>query len=709
MCKTTTKRRRMTTQTADEQATNRGLLKHLSRIWILTGLVALLTGLIAAAGLWHLRTNAFEAQSRELGLLSLALTDEVDRGLQDAEEGLRAVQADLNEGRIPMEGTSARRSLKTFAGLMPLFRKLWVVNNQGILLSASDTSAAPQVEYFGSATDQSGGQNFVISRTYVDTKSKEIYVAMAVPFKAVNGKDGGWIFAGIPASKLLGAFSAASPSPDAKMAVYRGDGVLLAGSIVATTRLNESEIAKRLVKPRDIQLHTFQDGTTRLVSMHSLDHFDLRIILTRDLSVVLLGWQDAAQLSGFVGAVVLLILVTAVYFVQRANSKRSAAQHALQQQLTRASKLEALGTMAGGVAHDFNNILAAIVGYAEMAQDSAVPKSTQERHLAKVLQAGLRGKNLVEQILVFSKGGAKKSVPFELETVVVEVLEMISISLKPGILIERRLVAPGAKVQGDPTQVYEAVMNLLTNAMQSMPNGGALVLSLERVAFQEMQILSHSQIPAAGYITLTVSDQGTGITPAVMEHLFEPFFTTKGAHAGTGLGLAVVHGVMSELHGGIDVSSEPLKGSRFTLYFPETAKSVPPDTALMALVKKGSGQAILVVDDDAGLMEMTVQELTSLGYAPVGFTNPLLALDAVTANPDRFQLIVTDEVMPEMTGTQFATRLRAVLPDIPIMLVSGYGGALLAQRALESGISRVLTKPVQRSDLAEAIAELLTK
>ena len=250
-------------------------------------------------------------------------------------------------------------------------------------------------------------------------------------------------------------------------------------------------------------------------------------------------------------------------------------------------------------------------------------------------------------------------------------------------------------------------MNLLTNAMQAMPDGGALVVSLERVEFQENQVLSHSQIAPASYIALAITDQGTGITPAVMEHLFEPFFTTKAAHAGTGLGLAVVHGVMSELQGGIDVRGEPMNGSRFTLYFPETNKLVSTDTAPKATVARGLGQAILVIDDDAGLMEMTVQALASLGYAPIGFTNPLRALEAVTASPDRFQLVVTDEVMAEMTGTQFAAKLTAVLPGIPILLVSGYGGALLAQRALECGIARVLTKPVQRSALSAAIAELL--
>jgi signal transduction histidine kinase/CheY-like chemotaxis protein len=411
---------------------------------------------------------------------------------------------------------------------------------------------------------------------------------------------------------------------------------------------------------------------------------------------------------GLLSLVILLIVAGSLQLVRRANAKRSQAQQALHAQLKRASKLESLGTMAGGVAHDFNNILAAIVGYAEMARDAAPPYSAQARHLDRVLQAALRGKTLVERILVFGRGGARAAVTFEIEAVVQEVLGMLAVSLKPGILMERRMQATGARVHGDPTQVFEAVMNLCANAVQAMPGGGTLVVSMRRVVVSELQVLSHSQLQPGPYIAIAVSDQGAGISADTMEHLFEPFFTTKSAQSGTGLGLAVVHGVMAELHGAIDVQSHAARGSCFTLYMPEATGLIPAEPARPETPRQHNCHEILVVDDEPALVDLTLQELSALGYTPTGFTNPQQALQAVQRSPTRFSAVVTDEVMPEMSGTQLAAQVLALAPRMPVLLVSGYGGALLAQRALAVGIQRVLTKPVPRAELSQAIAGLLT-
>jgi signal transduction histidine kinase len=264
------------------------------------------------------------------------------------------------------------------------------------------------------------------------------------------------------------------------------------------------------------------------------------------------------------------------------------AQNALEAQLARASKLEALGTLAGGAAHDFNNVLAAIVGFGEMAQDFAPARSDQARHLDKVLQAALRGKTMVERILTFSRGGARAATVFALEPVVDEVLALLAGSLAAGIVLERQFEAPGARVLGDPTRAFEAVMNLCTNALQAMPKGGALTVAIEREHVAANRVLSHSQIAAGSYVVLTVADQGTGIASDVMERLFEPFFTTRGG-AGTGLGLAVVHGVMAEFGGAIDVQSAEGHGASFTLYFPESIDAVVSAADPPAALPNGPG------------------------------------------------------------------------------------------------------------------------
>jgi len=406
--------------------------------------------------------------------------------------------------------------------------------------------------------------------------------------------------------------------------------------------------------------------------------------------------------------ILLAILVASVHFVQRANQRQLAAQSALQSQFARASKLESLGTLAGGVAHDFNNLLASIIGFGELAQDSSTPGSDQARHLDKVMRAALRGKALAERILAFSRGGARSSTVFDLEPVVNEVLTLLAGSLRPGVNLERALDAHDGRVRGDPTQAFEAIMNLCTNAMQAMPEGGTVHVQLTRHREDTTRVLSHSRLAPGNYLALIVSDEGQGITSEVMERLFEPFFTTRGERSGTGLGLAVVHGVIAEFGGAIDVQSTAGRGARFTLYFPESSEAPgAPVPAPAVLAPRGAGQALLVVDDEPQLVALAQEMLEGLGYQPVGFSDSVAALHAVREQPERFAAVITDEVMPRLNGTQFTEQLRAVAPSIPVLLVSGYGGALLAARAAAVGVTRVLAKPLQRIDLARALADLL--
>ena len=682
----------------------------LPRLAVIVLALALALALLVFAGLWRLRQNALDIQTRELGLLSLALTDEVDRGLQGAQEALQAIRGEVEQGQIDKSGPRSTAALQRLTDMVPLFGKLWIVNSQGQVLGASSPMAPPALQLFGSLLQDADRYGIAVSRPFGNTPNTHggnTLVALAIRFEDPARHSAGWILAGVSAARLLGPFSMATASPDARMAVYRSDGALLTGSLGHVSGLSEEEVAQRLDRPEEVAVHAFPDGSTRMASLHALQRYGLKVVLTRDLTTVLQGWHEASQLAYGLAALVWLVVSGSLYLVRRANAKRTQAQFALQAQVKRASKLESLGTMAGGIAHDFNNILAAIVGYAEMAQDAAAPQSAQERQLGRVLQAALRGKKLVERILEFGRGGARASVNFEIESVVQEVLSMLAVSLKPGILIERRMQATGARVHGDPTQVFEAVMNLCANAMQAMPAGGNLVVALTRTVVAERRVLSHSQLPPGRYIAIAVSDQGAGISNDTMEHLFEPFFTTKSAQSGTGLGLAVVHGVMAELHGAIDVRSQAGEGSCFTLYIPEALGAAHLEVGKPEAQAVRSNHEILVVDDEQALVDLTLQELSALGYLPIGYTDPQQALRAVQHSPQRFSALVTDEVMPDMTGTQLAMQVLQVAPRMPVLLVSGYGGALLAQRALAAGVARVLTKPVPRAELSQAMAGLL--
>ena len=524
----------------------------------------------AAVTLWHLRSDALDGQARELSLLSLALTDEVDRGLQGAEDGLQALRTELGDGRLPIRGREAERALQTRAQLMQLVQTLWLVDAEGHILSGSDTTPAPDLATLLPLPPALAEGATALSRPFTDPLTQLSVIALATRFAATPDRAGGWILAAIPAKLLLGAFAAAAPAADARMAVLRSDGVRLAG-----TDLGPHSALRRFGQGDS----NGDSDSDSIVSQHSVPRYGLQVVVSRGLGAVLTGWRGAAGLTA--GAFVLLLLITLVslHFVQRAGRRRAEAQHALQVQRSRASRLEALGTLAGGVAHDFNNVLAAILGFGEMAQDAASAGSDQARQIDRVLQAALRGQALIQRILAFSSGGARQSSVFELQPIIEEVLALLSATLRPGVVLELALEAPAARLRGDATQAFEAVMNLCTNALQAMPRGGMLSLQLTRETVAAARVLSHSRLAAGHYLMLTVADQGVGITPAVLEHLFEPFFTTRSAESGTGLGLAVVHGVVSEFGGAIDVQSQPGQGACFTLYWPESVAAVAaPDT-----------------------------------------------------------------------------------------------------------------------------------
>ncbi len=677
------------------------------KLWLIALGLGLFMAAVAAFALWHLRQDALDSQVRELGLLSLALTDEIDRGLHGAEEGVHAMRIELREGGLPKTGAEAERALRIRADLMPLVRTVWLVDSDGRLLAASDTQLNPDLPSFSPPLDRLGDDATAVSRPFVDARAQEALVALAVRFTGPPGTSGGWILAAMPATSLLGAFAVAAPAADARMAVFRADGVRLAGSIVETPTLDEASVARRLANSGNMTVRRFRDGSERLVSLRSVPRYDLKVMLTRDLDAVLGPWRDAVRLTAVGIALLLATIAVSAHHVRSANRRHAETQRALQAQLSRASKLESLGTLAGGVAHDFNNVLAGIVGFGELAQVAAPPGSDQARHIDKVLQAAQRGKALVERILAFSRGGARASIVFELEPVVDEVLTLLAASLRPGVVLERGLEAQGARLRGDPTQAFEAVMNLCMNAMQAMSGGGMLSVQLKRQNVAGPRVLSHSQLRAGNYLVLSVADQGSGITPEVMEHLFEPFFTTRGAQSGTGLGLAVVHGVLVEFGGAIDVQSTPGQGARFTLYFPESTGAVGASLPSSTAAPGGAGQNLMVVDDEPTLVALTVEMLKGLGYEPIGFTDSVAALQALRDDPSRFAAVITDEVMPRLSGTHLTEAIRQHAPYMPVLLITGYGGALLAQRAATVGVTRVLAKPLARADLAHALAELL--
>jgi CheY-like chemotaxis protein len=268
-------------------------------------------------------------------------------------------------------------------------------------------------------------------------------------------------------------------------------------------------------------------------------------------------------------------------------------------------------------------------------------------------------------------------------------------------------MAGDASVIGDATQVHQVVMNLCWNAIQAMANGGTLSVKLDRVTFDAPKVISNGRITPGEYVRLTVSDTGTGIEPKVLERMFDPFFTTKGVGAGTGLGLSLVYGIVRDYGGGIDVDTRLDMGSAFTVYLPVAGETEEPSALAQAELPHGQGETVMLIDDEQTLVALGEEMLAELGYEPVGFQGSLAALQAFQAAPQRFDAVLTDETMPGMTGTELAREIRKLRPDIPIILMSGYSGRTLTERAGAVGIGDVLKKPLQSCDIAASLAHVL--
>jgi PAS domain S-box-containing protein len=391
------------------------------------------------------------------------------------------------------------------------------------------------------------------------------------------------------------------------------------------------------------------------------------------------------------------------------RKQAEAERQRLEQRLRQAEKMEAVGRLAGGIAHDFNNILGGILGYAELLAENAPTGSPLKRYAENVLTGANRAGRLVEQILTYSRSQRGKRVPVDLAAVVAETLELVRGSLPQGIRLAADLPPAALHVVGDATQLHQVTMNLCTNAVHAMGESGTLHVSLAPAEVAGDRALSHSTLHPGAYACLTVEDSGSGMDEAMVARVFEPFFTTKEVGKGTGLGLALVYGIVIDSGGGIDVASAPGRGSRFAIYLPRVDAPVVATDDSAAPVARGNGERVLVVDDEEALVAVASEVLKGIGYDPVGCADGAAALAAFEAASGRVDAVITDEVMPGLAGTQLAAALRRRRPDLPIVLVSGYTGPMLTERALAAGITEILKKPVQSREIAGALARALKR
>ncbi len=378
----------------------------------------------------------------------------------------------------------------------------------------------------------------------------------------------------------------------------------------------------------------------------------------------------------------------------------------LEEQLRQSQKMEAVGTMAGGIAHDFNNILAIILGNAEMAIDE-IPIGNPARHnIDEVLEASNRAKDLVRQILAFSRKEKKELIPIRPHSLIKETLKLLRSTTPTTVSIIQSISNNCGTIKADPTQLHQLMMNLFANAVHAMDEKGEITVDLQEVNLNSEEYTHNGTMSSGHHVMLSVSDTGCGMDKEKIERIFDPFYTTKDVGAGTGMGLSVVHGIV-ESHGGfITVESDVGKGSTFNIYFPVTeeneALKVETTTPFQT-----STEHILLVDDEKSLLDMTKRILENLHYKVTTEISSVKALEIFKSNPDQFDLIITDQSMPNMSGSEFVAEILKVRPDIPIILCSGYSSKVSEENAKDKGISKYLNKPYSRKILSDAIREVL--
>ena len=381
-------------------------------------------------------------------------------------------------------------------------------------------------------------------------------------------------------------------------------------------------------------------------------------------------------------------------------------QKFLEESLRQSQKMEAIGTLAGGIAHDFNNILFSIIGYTELSLDETKEGSLLHDNLLEVLEAGKRAKNLVQQILTFSRQTKHKLRPVQMDRIVKETLALLRASLPTSVKIHKNIKSE-AMVLSDPTQIHQVFMNLCINAAHSMQKqGGILTIELTSTEIETDLTGKYPDLKPGPYINLNVSDTGHGMTPEILNCIFDPFFTTKTRGESTGLGLSVVHGIVKNCGGAIYAYSIPGKGSIFKVFIPAIERRIYPEERENKSLPKGT-ERILFVDDEPVLGKMGKQLLESLGYKVEIRTNSIEALELFRKQPDRFDLVVTDMTMPDITGENLAVELMNIRPDIPVILCTGFSKNIDEKKAMALGIRAFISKPVLKHEIAETIRSVL--
>ena len=438
------------------------------------------------------------------------------------------------------------------------------------------------------------------------------------------------------------------------------------------------------------------------VSLRKVPGYPAVVVVGRSEHAILQDWR-AKTWDNVIRTFVITLLATLLLV---AFLRQLARHERVTGQLHQSQKLEALGTLAGGIAHDFNNVLGAILGYGELGIEHTQPGTSLRRYLDNIVMAANRARDLVARILAFSRPGMGSAEPLVLQRILTEVRNLSAAALPARVTVSVRAPQTPLIVAGDAAQLHQMFANLVTNAVQAVGQAGRVEVNASAVVVESERICTVGRLRQGPYARVDVTDTGIGMSDGQVERIFDPFFTTKPVGEGTGLGLSLVHGIVLDHGAALEVASRSGAGTTFSVFLPlasgEPTQEPPPVAAAT-----GRGETVLVVDDEESLVRLTEEVLAGLGYEPVGCVGPLQALKVFRSDPDRFDAVVSDAIMPDMSGTELLAEMRRVREGLPALLVSGYGGPDLQAQAAAAGVQTILNKPLHATELAAALATVL--
>jgi len=688
------------------------------RHWVTIAGIALIALIIGADSYeaWQDYRTAVADNERTQVMLGRALAEQTARMIQAVD----VVLADFADWRRSAEGQAAdeqgmRERLRSEIMRMQFIHSAAVTGPDGQFLAATQSgpianrTLEKRAAFVVPAT--SPDDVLYVGRPFVGRRDQARTFPLSRRINDTKGALAGVVVVRVSDDYLAQFYSAVNVATGTSIRLARDDGVTLAtfpaGDLPIADDVDVRDSYSRLAQSGEEVHYARANGHERVAVLHKVEGYPIVIEVTRSLPDVLQPWirQEVESASRtLVLALLAGLLLVALRAALTRHERTELERRRLEQALENSQRAEALGFLATSVAHDFNNVLTAIVGYAELARNSITEGAPRLAHIDRLLAATERARLLVRRVLTFNPRRSLSDQPIRIAPVIAEVEHQVEATLPQAVTLEVSGLDPSATMLGDATEVHQVLMNLCTNAVHAMPAGGTIEIGLESVDVHAERELTVGKLQPGRWIRVSISDTGMGMTEEQLGTVFEPFYTTRKPGQGTGIGLTVVRNIIMSTNGALEVESRLGSGTRMSVYWPRVeVPAVPPELGRAP----GRGQTIMVVDDEVELVALAEEVLASLGYEPVGFSDSRAALEAFRRAPRRFDAVLTDERMTMLRGIDLAKSIHEIDPNTPVILMTGHRDTETDERAREAGIAEVLDKPLRIETVRTALGRRL--